>query len=252
MTGVIGTGSANGALLEVDGLVVRYKSLVAVNGLSMRVGKNAIVGLIGPNGAGKSSAINAIAGAVRPASGEVRFAGRAITALRPDQRARMGIARTFQNLELFATMTVFDNILARLEAAPEHSGSSDADRRTACQRAVDDLGLTQYSETIVSDLAYAERKLVEFARATVVEAPLLLLDEPTAGIAIEERRRLVQRISARLRERGIACLVVEHDMEVIKTMCDHVYVMDAGACIAQGTYAEVSQSAAVRTAYLGA
>lgn len=242
----------NGLVLEVDDLVVRYKSLVAVNRLSLLVRKNAIVGLIGPNGAGKSSAINAIAGVVRPAGGTVRILGRTVTGLRPDERAQLGIARTFQNLELFATMTVFDNILARVEAASQHRRSSDDERRAVCERTIEELGLTQYTDTIVSDLAYAERKLVEFARATVVEAPLLLLDEPTAGIAVEERRRLVQRIAARLRERGIACVVVEHDMEVIKTMCDHVYVMDAGVCIADGTYAEVSRSPAVRTAYLGA
>ena len=239
-------------LLDVESLVVKYKSLVAVNGLSLRIQRAAIVGLIGPNGAGKSSAINAIAGAVRPTSGEVRLAGQTITRLRPDQRAGLGIARTFQNLELFSTMTVFDNVLTRIEASPPHRKLSDADRRAMCEQTLEDLGLAQYATTAVSDLAYAERKLVEFARATVVEAPLLLLDEPTAGIAIEERRRLVQRISARLRERGIAGLVVEHDMEVIKTMCDHVYVMDAGVCIAEGTYAEVSRSEAVRTAYLGA
>jgi ABC-type branched-subunit amino acid transport system ATPase component len=241
----------NGQVLEVDGLVVKYKSLVAVNGLSIRVGKDAIVGLIGPNGAGKSSAINAIAGLVQPAGGTVRLQGRAITGLRPDERAQLGIARTFQNLELFATMTVFDNVLARVDASSQHRGDSEDTRRAVCARTLEELGLAPYADTTVSDLAYAERKLVEFARATVVEAPLLLLDEPTAGIAIEERRRLVQRIAARLRERGIACLVVEHDMEVIKTMCDHVYVMDAGVCIAEGTYAEVSQSTAVRTAYLG-
>jgi len=244
--------SSNGTLLEVDALVVKYKSLVAVNRLSLRVGRAAIVGLIGPNGAGKSSAINAIAGAVQPASGEVRLLGQAITRLRPDERARLGIARTFQNLELFSTLTVFDNVLTRIEASAAHRRTSDAERRAICQRTLDDLGLSQHAATQVSDLAYAERKLVEFARATVIEAPLLLLDEPTAGIAIEERRRLVQRISARLRERGIAGLVVEHDMEVIKTMCDHVYVMDAGVCIAEGTYDEVSRSEAVRTAYLGA
>jgi len=244
--------SSNGPLLEVEALVVKYKSLVAVNRLSLRVGRAAIVGLIGPNGAGKSSAINAIAGAVQPASGEVRLLGQAITHLRPDERARLGIARTFQNLELFSTMTVFDNVLTRIEASPAHRRTSEAERRRICQRTIDDLGLAQHAATQVSDLAYAERKLVEFARATVIEAPLLLLDEPTAGIAIEERRRLVQRISARLRERGIAGLVVEHDMEVIQTMCDHVYVMDAGVCIAEGTYDEVSHSAAVRTAYLGA
>jgi ABC-type branched-subunit amino acid transport system ATPase component len=245
-------GGSGSLVLEVDDLVVRYKSLVAVNRLSIRVRKDAIVGLIGPNGAGKSSAINAIAGVVHPAGGAVRFHGRTITGLRPDQRAQLGIARTFQNLELFATMTVLDNILARVEASYEHRRSSQSDRRAVCARTMEELGLTPYADTVVSDLAYAERKLVEFARATVVEAPLLLLDEPTAGIAVEERRRLVQRIANRLRERGIACIVVEHDMEVIKTMCDHVYVMDAGVLIAEGTYAEVSQSKAVRTAYLGA
>ena len=111
------TGS-NGTLLAVEALVVKYKSLVAVNGLSLRVGQAAIVGLIGPNGAGKSSAINAIAGAVQPASGEVRLRGQVITHLQPDERARLGIARTFQNLELFSTMTVFDNVLTRIEASP--------------------------------------------------------------------------------------------------------------------------------------
>ena len=238
--------------LEVNDLVVRYKSLVAVNRVSLRIAGNAIVGLIGPNGAGKSSAINAVAGVVRPAAGTVFFRGREITGLRPDERARLGIARTFQNLELFSTMSVIDNILARIDTAPQYRRSSTAEKRSVCNRTMDELGLAEYADTLVSDLAYAERKLVEFARATVVEVPLLLLDEPTAGIAVEERRRLVQRIGGRLRERGIACLLVEHDMEVIRTMCDRVYVMDAGALIAEGTYTEVSQNPAVRTAYLGA
>src|SRR5215467_13058623 len=119
----------NGTLLAVEGLVVKYKSLVAVNGLSLRVGRAAIVGLIGPNGAGKSSAINAIAGAVQPASGQVRLQGHTITRLRPDARARLGIARTFQNLELFSTMTVFDNVLTRVEASAAHRRTSDAERR---------------------------------------------------------------------------------------------------------------------------
>jgi len=238
-------------VLEVDGLVVKYKSLVAVNNMSLRVAQGAIVGLIGPNGAGKSSAINAIAGAVQPAGGSIRYQGRAITRLRADQRAGLGIARTFQNLELFSTMTVFENVLTRVEASQAHAKSSDAERRAISQRTIDELGLAPYADTLVSSLAYPERKLVEFARATVVEVPLLLLDEPTAGIAVEERRQLVQRIAQRLRERRIAGLVVEHDMEVIRTMCDRVYVMDAGVCIAEGTFAEVSQSTAVRTAYLG-
>ena len=238
------------ALLAVDGVTVKYGPLVAATDVSLVIPKGSIVGLIGPNGAGKSTIINAIAGLVRTAGGTITFAGRALGRLRPDQRAQLGMARTFQNLELFASLSVLENVLTRAEAATG-AKRSVAEHIGPCKEIIEQLGLGRYLDTEVSQLAYPERKLVEFARATVVDPQLLLLDEPTAGLAAEERHQVVGMIAERMRSRGIGGLVVEHDMSVVRTMCDVVYVMDAGKVIASGTFEEIARSEAVREAYLG-
>jgi branched-chain amino acid transport system ATP-binding protein len=170
--------------------------------------------------------------------------------MRMDQLSRLGLVRTFQNLEVFPSMTTLENVLVRLEAA-ESSRRLDAGQRVdRCHEVLADLGLGN-PHTEVGRLAYPERKLVEFARAMVVDAQLLLLDEPTAGLAVEERQHVVELVVKQMRGRGISGIVVEHDMSVVRRMCDDVYVMDAGACIAHGTYDEVSRAAVVREAYLG-
>jgi ABC-type branched-subunit amino acid transport system ATPase component len=210
-------------MLEVERLTVRYGAFVAVREMSLTVHPGQIVGLIGPNGAGKSTVINAVSGAVAPSGGTVTFDGRPTKGLRMDQLSRLGLVRTFQNLEVFPTMTALENVLIRLEAA-ESSRKLTAEQRAArCHEVLGELGL----------------------------AAVLLLDEPTAGLAVEERARVVELVTSQMRARGISGVVVEHDMSVVRQMCDDVYVMDAGGPIAHGSFDEIARSPVVREAYLG-
>lgn len=243
--------SQNADLLTVTDLTVRYGPFTAVKDMNLRVAPGQIVGLIGPNGAGKSTVINAVSGAVNPTSGHVVFEGIPAKGLRMDQLALRGMVRTFQNLEVFPTMTVLENVLIRVEAAGKGSSLSRTERVDKCLEVIESFGLARHSDTEVGDLAYPERKLLEFARAMVLDATLLLLDEPTAGLAVDERQNVVRLVVNQMRERGISGVVVEHDMKVVRAMCDDVYVMDAGELIAHGTFDEVVKDVKVKEAYLG-
>lgn len=238
-------------LLSVEALTVRYGSFTAVKDMTMRVEPGQIVGLIGPNGAGKSTVINAVSGAVQPTSGKVSFLGEPTKGQRMDQLALKGMIRTFQNLEVFPTMTVLENVLIRVEASGTRNELSRTQRIDKCLDVIDAFGLTRQTDTEVGDLAYPERKLLEFARAMVLDATLLLLDEPTAGLAVGDRQSVVKLVVTQMRERNISGVVVEHDMKVVRAMCDDVYVMDAGERIAHGTFDEVTRDQRVREAYLG-
>jgi ABC-type branched-subunit amino acid transport system ATPase component len=219
--------------------------------MNLRVEPGQIVGLIGPNGAGKSTVINAVSGAVPATAGRVTFEGTPTKGLRMDQLALRGMVRTFQNLEVFPTMTVLENVLIRVEAAGKGNGLSRTERVDKCLDVIEAFGLGRHSDTEVGDLAYPVRKLLEFARAMVLDATLLLLDEPTAGLAVAERQSVVRLVVGQMRERGISGIVVEHDMKVVRAMCDDVYVMDAGERIAHGSFDEVVKDVRVREAYLG-
>lgn len=243
--------TSSSALCEVADLTVRYGSFAAVKNMSLRVLPGQIVGLIGPNGAGKSTLINAVSGAVRIAAGEVLFEGVSTKGSRMDQLAAKGLIRTFQNLEVFPTMSVFDNVLVRVESATSRNELSPVERAERCVEVIESFNLGSRIDTEVGDLAYPERKLLEFARAMVVDAKLLLLDEPTAGLAAEERQDIVRLVVRQMRTRNISGVVVEHDMKVVKAMCDEVYVMDAGERIAHGSFDEVVGDARVKEAYLG-
>jgi branched-chain amino acid transport system ATP-binding protein len=247
------------SILEVSDVTVRFGGFTAVDGVSLSVARGEVVGVIGPNGAGKTTLVNAIFGVYRPTSGHVALNGRDLAGLSPDRRARRGMARTFQNLELFGTMTVYENIVAHadlaagfgLDALRASARAARAERAERVDRVLETLGLRGLEQRTVDELGYAERKLVEFARAMVADVDLVLLDEPTAGVALEERRDVIARIQAYMEERDVAAIVVEHDMEVIRTLCKHVYVMDSGALIAQGDFASVVADPRVREAYLG-
>jgi branched-chain amino acid transport system ATP-binding protein len=187
---------------------------------------------------------------VTPRAGAIEFDGRPTRGLRMDELSRAGLLRTFQNLEVFGSMTVLENVLVRLEATAAARPLPHAARLDKCRGVLRELGLPD-PDIEVSSLAYPQRKLVEFARAMVADARLLLLDEPTAGLAAQERQRVVNLVTSQMRARGISGVLVEHDMSVVRRMCDVVYVMDAGSCIAQGTFDEISHDPRVREAYLG-
>jgi branched-chain amino acid transport system ATP-binding protein len=251
--------TATQPLLDVRDVSVVFGGFHAVDNVSLKVEPGEIVGVIGPNGAGKTTLMNAIFGVYKVASGSVYAYGKDLKGLSPDRRARLGFARTFQNLELFHSMTVFENVLTHIDASA-HAGS---DARGWNRRAVrehkrervveilDALDLLPLAPRTVSELSYAERKLVEFARAMVAKIELVLLDEPTAGVALEERREVIDRMHVHMRDRKIAAVVVEHDMSVIKTLSDRVYVLDGGQMLATGTFDEVVANPRVREAYLG-
>jgi ABC-type branched-subunit amino acid transport system ATPase component len=238
-------------LLTVTDMTVRYGQFLAVHGMNLRVQPGQIVGLIGPNGAGKSTVINAVSGAVGISSGQVLYLGESTKGRRMDQLALRGMVRTFQNLEVFPTMSVFENVLIRVEAATARGELTSTQRMDKCLDVIDSFGLGRYADTEVGNLAYPERKLLEFARAMVIDAKLLLLDEPTAGLAVDERQSVVRLVVDQMRARNISGVVVEHDMKVVKAMCDEVSVMDAGERIAHGTFDEVVGNARVKEAYLG-
>lgn len=238
--------------LSVSELTVRFGSLVAVDRVSFNIAPSAVVGLVGMNGAGKSTLLNAIAGACQPANGSIVLGERDITHIPIWRRARLGIARTFQNLELFDSMTAADNLLCCHDWLPKLKHYSRLEAWRGAYSALEEVGLGAVSDRYVGDLSYAERKLVEFARALIGNARVLLLDEPTAGVALEERAGVVNVLRSTLKRRPeLSVLVVEHDMAVIEALCDLVHVMASGTFIFTGTASEMMRSSVVREAYLG-
>lgn len=239
--------------LEVRGLSVSYGGLVAVDAVDLDVGDGAIVGLIGPNGAGKTTCIDAVCGFVA-ASGHVVLDGRALDGLPPHGRARAGLVRTFQSVELFDDLTVRENLL--VAAAPTRWWSLLADalapRRTRVDVdwALDALGLTDAGDARPRELPAGARRLVGLARAIVSRPRVVLLDEPAAGLDPSESAALGERLRA-LPALGISVLLVDHDMHLVLGVCEEVTVLDFGQVIARGTPAEVRADPAVARAYLG-
>jgi sulfate-transporting ATPase len=238
-----GVEPAASAFLHVDHLTVRYGGVVAVNDVSLRVDGGRIVGLIGPNGAGKTSVIDAVTGFAR-GTGSVELAGRRIDSLAPHARVRAGLARTFQSLELYDDLSVEENVsVAAL-------GGRQADRRAAVARALENVGISALRDRPAGELSQGERQLVSIARACVAEPAVLLLDEPAAGLDTEESTLLGERIRA-ICSAGTAMLLVDHDVNLVLSVCDHVYVLDFGAVIAEGPPDAIRADRAVADAYLG-
>jgi branched-chain amino acid transport system ATP-binding protein len=243
-------------LLEVEGLRVTYGGVVAVHGLDLQVADGRVVGLIGPNGAGKTSFIDALTGYHAPSGGRVVFGGEDITRVRPYVRARGGLTRTFQSVELFDDLTVEENLLA----ATENVGLLDALRdmflpqrvraREDVEWALTVCGLEDVADRLPTELSHGRRKLVGVARALAPRPRLVLLDEPAAGLDTDESLELGQRLRT-MPERGVSVLLVDHDMSLVLSVCDDVYVLDFGKLIAHGTPAQIREDGAVITAYLG-
>jgi ABC-type branched-subunit amino acid transport system ATPase component len=249
--------------LVAQGVTVRFGGLLAVDDATLRVPAGEIVGLIGPNGAGKTTLFNAICGFVQPARGSITFDGADITKLAPSRRARLGIGRTFQKLELFHRMSVLDNLLVAAESAESkldlasdllHLPRRPREERRCediARRVMDELDLSWAADRRASDLPVGTGRILELGRALCTNPKVMLLDEPSSGLDTRETHdfgRTLQRINS---DHGIAILLVEHDMDLVMEVCRQINVLDFGRMIAHGTPAEVAAEPAVRSAYLG-
>ncbi len=247
-------------LLEAEGITKRFSGITALDGVSLDVADGEAVGLIGPNGAGKTTFFNCLLGLLRPDSGRVVFGGSDITRVPVYRRARLGFARTFQRVELFAGMTVRDHLLvaerARLgtgrfwkDVVNLSKPSEDENARTDRTMAL--LGLEDVAESPVEALSLGRARLVEVGRALMTEPKLLLLDEPSSGLDAQETDALADTLRDVQTERGTAVLLVEHDVEFVRSFSTRLFVLDFGNLIASGSTADVLADDAVRRAYLG-
>jgi branched-chain amino acid transport system ATP-binding protein len=253
--------SASEVILETRGLTKLFGGVRAVIDVSMRVHAGEIVALIGPNGAGKTTFFNLVTGLLSPTSGEVLFRGRQLRPGRPHETARLGISRTFQNIRLFRRMTVLENVLV---AEYSRAGSGyipgilrlprarrqEAELRRRAEAELAGVGLTGMESVPADGLNYGDQRRVEIARALATGPRLLLLDEPTAGMNPQEARSAME-VFAGLRARGLAVLLIEHNMKVAMGISDRVAVLNYGELLAEGKPAEIRQNRLVMEAYLG-
>ena len=257
------TDGAGGAILETQELSKLFGGLVAVDRVSFRVPYHAIASIIGPNSAGKTTFFNMLTGLYRPSLGRVLFDGRDVTTRRPDQITAMGVARTFQNIRLFGTMSAIENVLvgqhARLKATVFGSIVRTPlvrrEERAAREKSHELLSYVgverRRHDDAASYLSYGDQRRVEIARALASDPKLLLLDEPTAGMNPQESERLTEFMRTLRDDRGLTILLIEHDMKVVMGVSEQVTVLDHGEKIAEGEPQEVRHDARVVEAYLG-
>jgi len=232
-------------LLECKGLTRRFGALIAVDAVDMRLEPGEIRAVIGPNGAGKSTLFNLITSVLKPHAGEVVFAGENITGLPVYRVARKGIARTFQLCHIFPALSASENVRLAAQARDARRAAAIADE------ALEHLRLTRFADISADTLSHGDQRLLEVAMAIAQKPRLLMLDEPTQGLSLEETDRAVQILKAMLRAGDLSVLLVEHDMEVVFKLADNITVLHRGRVIADGAPAAVKADAAVRSAYLG-
>jgi branched-chain amino acid transport system ATP-binding protein len=248
--------------LEVSDVTLSFGGLNALTGVKLQIDPGLITSIIGPNGAGKTSLLNCVSGFYTPTRGEIHYGDQRLTKASPHQVTKMGIARAFQNLELFGGLSVLDNLMLARHRHLKYSffhalvyygktSRFEAENRAYVEDVIDFMELEAYRKRAVGSLSYGVQKRVEVARALTLGPRLLLLDEPMAGMNIEEKEDMVRFVLDIQKERNITVVLVEHDLGVVMDISDHVYVLDFGELIGSGTPREVASNPAVIEAYIG-
>lgn len=254
--------SVDGTILRLEDISIRFGNIEAVLDVSTEVKEGEVLAVIGPNGAGKTCLLNCISGFYRPWKGKVYYEGQDITRLPSYKIAKLGLARTFQNIELYSGLSVLDNLMAgrhiHFKSSPWASAlyfgeahGQEVKHREVVEEIIDFLEIEAVRKVVVGSLPYGQRKRVELGRALALEPKLLLLDEPMAGMNLEEKEDIARFIIDIMEERKIPIVLVEHDMGVVMDIADRVMVLDFGCKIAEGTPDEIQANPQVIKAYLG-
>jgi branched-chain amino acid transport system ATP-binding protein len=248
-------------LLEVDAVGIRFGGLTALDDVSFDIREGEILGLIGPNGAGKTTCFNVLTGVYQATSGQVRFDGTPLAKMKRHKITKLGIARTFQNIRLFKSMTVLENVMVGTDAhsrvgfwdallrTPRHRRTEAASLERA-KELLDIVGIKARHDELAANLSYGDQRRLEIARAMATGPKLLCLDEPAAGFNPAEKQRLMELIR-KVRDEGYTVLLIEHDMRLVMGVTDRIVVLEFGRKIAEGTPAEIRDNPAVIAAYLG-